>query len=152
MNVKAATFLWTALESSDGTRIFRRRHNIAGGDGLPANVKIFQLSGDTHSKILRRRGWQPAAPGAAGNSKWRRQERRVDTRTCNSLTVQFNEQHSTSLTSKLYFTSVYMGVGYYALDLILMWLITTKGRFIEKMLKHAEFKQITEDFQWKILV
>ena len=56
MNVKAATFLWTALESSDGTRIFRRRHNIAGGDGLPANVKIFQLSGDTHSKILRRRG------------------------------------------------------------------------------------------------
>ena len=120
--MKAATFLWTALESSDGTRIFRRRHNIAGGDGLPADVKIFQLSGDTHSKILRRRGWQPAAPGAAGNSKWRRQERRVDTRTCNSLTVQFNEQHSTSLTSKLYFTSVYMGVGYYALDLILMWL------------------------------
>ena len=29
---------------------------IAGGDGLPADVKIFQLSGDTHSKILRRRG------------------------------------------------------------------------------------------------
>ena len=54
--VKAATFLWTALESSDGTRIFRRHHNIAGGDRLPADVKIFQLSGDTHSKILRRRG------------------------------------------------------------------------------------------------
>ena len=56
MDVTAAKFLWTALESSDGTRIFRRRHNVAADGGVPVNVKVFQLSGPTHSKILRRRG------------------------------------------------------------------------------------------------
>ena len=56
LDVTAAKFLWTALESSDGTRIFRRRHNVAADGGVPVNVKVFQLSGPTHSKILRRRG------------------------------------------------------------------------------------------------